>query len=186
MKYISVGAVVTPATEKIYTVSHSGYNFSLVGESARMWLSGRYGFSHSENIYEEKALRQLLKMGLVVPVDDLPSGEYRALTHCTIVPAKKAYSYFGLSHRERTVLKWLREAGLTLTMGELVFLMERKISPLPELLGTENQQRLVETIYTKENIFDNILENQMERASARNETVRLVMKLLRKKRIVLL
>ena len=45
-------------------------------------------------------------------------------------------------------------------------------------------QTLVERIYTKDTIFDNILENQMERAEKRDYVVKLVLRLLKKKRIV--
>jgi hypothetical protein len=71
-------------------------------------------------------------------------------------------------------------------MAELVYLMERDIEPEVKYLGQENVQRLVERIYTKDTIFDNILENQMERAEKRDQVVKLVLSLLKKKRIVLL
>ena len=71
-------------------------------------------------------------------------------------------------------------------MAELVYLMERDIEPEEKYLGQENVQRLVERIYTKDTIFDNILENQMERAEKRDQVVKLVLSLLKKKRIVLL
>ena len=64
--------------------------------------------------------------------------------------------------------------------------MERNIEPEEKYLGQENVQRLVERIYTKDTIFDNILENQMERAEKRDQVVKLVLSLLKKKRIVLL
>ena len=71
-------------------------------------------------------------------------------------------------------------------MAELVYLIERDIEPEAKYLGQDNVQRLVERIYTKDTIFDNILENQMERAEKRDHVVRLVLSLLKKKRIVLL
>ena len=71
-------------------------------------------------------------------------------------------------------------------MAELVYLMERDIEPDARYLGQENVQQLVERIYTKDTIFDNILENQMERAEKRDQVVKLVLSLLKKKRIVLL
>ena len=84
------------------------------------------------------------------------------------------------------MLTWLREAGLRLTIAELIFLRERKILPTLDLLGTENRQRLVERIYNIDNIFDNLLEDQMELSKLRNDTVLVILELLRKKQIVLL
>ena len=80
----------------------------------------------------------------------------------------------------------LREAGLVLSMAELVYLIDRKVPLNPKYLGSDNTQNLVERIYTRDTIFDNILENQMERAAMREKTVNAVLALLRKKRIVLL
>ncbi|MBQ5867615.1 MAG: hypothetical protein IIW56_13210, partial [Oscillospiraceae bacterium] len=87
---------------------------------------------------------------------------------------------------EKTALKWIRETGLVLSMAELVFLMERNIPPEDKYLGQEHVQALVQRIYTRDTIADNILENQMERAEKRDYVVKLVLRLLKKKRIVLL
>lgn len=80
----------------------------------------------------------------------------------------------------------LREAGLVLSMAELTYLMDRKITPCQDLLGSCNAQALVERIYTRDTIYDNILENQMEKAATTDQTVGLVLRLLKKKRIILL
>ena len=84
------------------------------------------------------------------------------------------------------MLVWLREAGLRMTIAELIFLKDRGIKPSLDLLGKENRQRLVETIYTRDTIFDNLLENQMELSKVNTGTVRLLLALLKKKRIILL
>lgn len=133
-----------------------------------------------------RALNQLYRMGLVVTADESAAGEYRALTHCRAVPAKRKNPYAGLAGDEKTIMIWLREAGLLLTMAELVFLMDRQVKPELSLLGQENKQALVERIYTSETIFDNVLENQMEHVPSREQTVRAVLALLKKKHIVLL
>ena len=65
-------------------------------------------------------------------------------------------------------------------MAELIYLRERKIPPTLDLLGTENRQRLVERIYNIDNIFDNLLEDQIELSKLRKETVSLILELLRK------
>ena len=85
-----------------------------------------------------------------------------------------------MNAEEKNILVWLREAGLRLTMAELIYLRERIIPPTLDLLGTENSQRLVERIYNIENIFDNLLEDQMELSKLRKETVSLILELLRK------
>lgn len=73
-----------------------------------------------------------------------------------------------------------------LSMAELVYLHERQIKPAKELLYTDNRQKLVETIYTQENIFDNILECQMEHAACRDKVTAAIMVLLKNKKIVIL
>lgn len=77
-------------------------------------------------------------------------------------------------------------AGLRLSTAELIFLMENNILPSTSLLYEDNRQALVETIYTKNNIFDNILETQMEKAQCRDKIVNVLLKLLYKRRIVVL
>ena len=81
---------------------------------------------------------------------------------------------------------WLREAGLRLTVAELVYLTERRISPSAKLLGVENRQKLVSLIYTENNIRENILENQMEKARCRDFVVESLLTLLKRKRLVLI
>lgn len=186
MKYVSVGTVVVPSTEHILKVSHFGLEFTLTGDQAKLWLDGRYGFANSENSIEHKTVSQLKRMGLVVIANPYGAGEYRALTQCLIVPAERKEPYLGLSPEEKEMLVWLREAGLRMTIAELIFLKDRGIKPSMDLLGKENRQRLVETIYTRDTIFDNLLENQMELSKVNTGTVRLLLALLKKKRIILL
>ena len=91
-----------------------------------------------------------------------------------------------LSALQKELLSWMSEAGLRLTVAELVFLAEHGITPAAHLLGAGNRQALTETIYTQDNIFDNILETQMEHAVTRDEVVSALLKLLKKKRLLLL
>lgn len=185
MKYISIGAVVAPSTEHILKVSHCGMIFTLTGDLARLWLDGRYGFACSETPLEHKAASQLKRMGLIVTTHPYKTGEYRALTQCTLMPAEKKNAYAGLSSEEKEILVWLREAGLRLTIAELIFLQDRGIKPTMEFLGKENRQRLVERLYTIDTIFDNLMENRMELCKTNAATVNIVLSLLRKKRIIL-
>ena len=183
MKYISIGAVNKPSTEHIVYVSHYGYNYTLTGDLAFVWLNGRFCFGETSDTFREKALRQLDRMGLVILAENVPEG---ALTRVKLVPAKTKRPDYGLTESEKNALIWISESGLVLSMAELVYLMEHNIHPEMQYLGRENVQRLVERIYTNDTIFDNILENQMEHASCRDKAVRTVLKLLKKKRIVLL
>ncbi len=186
MKYISLGAVLEPSTEHIVKVSHCGIDYTLTQELASLWLDGRFGFARAVNPSEMRTLNQLYRMGLVMTADESEAGEYRALTRCRAVPVKRKNPYSGLVGDAKTIMVWLREAGLVLTMAELIYLMDREIQPELGLLGQENKQALVERIYTKDTIFDNILENQMEHVATREKTVSTILALLNKKHIVLL
>lgn len=186
MKYISIGTVNKPSTEYIVYVSHYGYDYTLTGDLAYVWLNGRFGFDETSDALRDKALRQLDRMGLVILTEDVPEGEYRALTRVKPVPVKARKPYRGLTEAEKNALIWITESGLILSMAELVYLMEHNIHPEIQYLGQENVQKLVERIYSKDTIFDNILENQMEHASCRDKAVRTILKLLKKKCIVLL
>ena len=125
MKYISIGAVSSGSNEYILKVAHGGYNFQLDGVLAKLWLNGRSQFCTVEDPIEIKGLTQLLKMGLAVQAEECSAGEYRALTHCTIVPAECKFPFLFLSHTSKQALTWLRRAGLVLSMAELIYLVEK-------------------------------------------------------------
>ena len=186
MKYISIGAVLNEGTENILDVTHGGAKFRLTGEKARLWINGRLGFAEVFNPIHLNMQEQLFKMGLVIKCDGSRAEEYRALTKCTIVPAEREHPYWFLRSDEKAVLQWIRNAGLVLSMAELVYLIDRNVQMEEKLLGSSNAQALVERIYTKDTVYNNILENQMERADARGKVVNAILSLLRKKRIVLL
>ena len=118
--------------------------------------------------------------------EDSAAGEYRALTQCVLIPAKSGKLRLPLNKQEAQTLHWLREAGLRLTVAELVSLEEHGVKPVPELLGEENSQALTEAIYTQENIQDHILEAQMEHAFCRDRMVKAVLGLLKKRRVLVL
>lgn len=188
MKYISKGMVIKDSTEDLLFVTHNGIDFQLTGEQAALWLNGRFGFAKTrKTVLEEKALRQLVRQGLVeIAEGDGSVFEYRALTQCILVPAKSRSSCTMLSAMQKELLSWMSKAGLRLTVAELVFLAEHGIAPAEHLLGAGNRQALTEMIYTQDTIFDNILEAQMEHAAMRDEVVSALLKLLKKKKILLL
>ena len=186
MKYISIGAVLNEGTEHILDVAHGGAQFRLTGEKARLWLNCRLGFNEVFNPMHLAMLEQLFKMGLVIKCDGSRAEEYRALCKCTIVPAEHNHPYWFLRPDEKTVLQWIRNAGLLLSMAELVYLIDRNVPLDEKLLGSNHAQALVERIYTRDTVYNNILENQMERANSRSRVEKAVLGLLRKKRIVLL
>lgn len=186
MKYISIGAVMAEGTEHRVTVCRGMNKFTLTGDHAAIWLNGRLGFANTRKPTEDTALEYLIRIGLAIKSSDYAIAEYRTLTQCTIVPADRKYPFLGLSGTEKTILQWLRGAGLVLSMAELVYLIDRKVPLESKYLGSNNTQALVERIYTRDTIFDNILENQMEHAAMREQTVTAVLCLLHKKRIVLL
>ena len=175
MKYISIGAVMTEGTEHILDVCRGNRSYHLTGELATVWLNGRFGFATVKKPTEEQ-----------IQTDGSGFEEYRALTQCTLVPADRKRSYWGLTGMERTVLQWLREAGLVLSMAELTYLIDQEVPLQADLLGNANTQNLVERIYTRDTIGDGILEGQMERSKAREHVTKAVLCLLRKKRLVLL
>ena len=186
MKYISIGAVLSGGTEHILDVTHGGDKFHLTSEKARLWLNGRLGFGEVFSPLHLNLLEQLFKMGLVIKCDGSRAEEFRALCKCTIVPAECKHPYWFLRTDEKLALQWIRNAGLVLSMAELVYLIDRNVPMDGKLLGKDNAQALVERIYTRDTVYNNILENQMERANSRNRVEKAVLGLLRKKRLVLL
>lgn len=187
MIYISKGVVKNGSVKEGLAISHCGRTIQLTGTEAALWLNGRFSFAILKQSSQKQALLQLERMGLAEwETEDSSAARYRLLTRCICCPAKASAWQPFAGREERAMVTWLRYAGLRLTVAELVYLAEHRIEPKPELLGQENRQALVETIYTQETIEDNLLEHQMEEADCRDEVVNTLIALLRKKKIVLL
>lgn len=187
MIYISKGIAQEKSTERNIYVGRGGQVFQLTKVEAQLWLDGRFGFYKTKNASQERAIEHLYRMGLVeYEPDDTPVSHYRMFTRCVLCAAVGSGVGLTAGRFASSVLDWLTNAGIRLSMAELVYLHERRIKPTKELLCAENRQNLIETIYTQENIFDNILECQMERADCRDDVVEAVMALLKAKKIVIL
>ena len=184
--YLSKGLPVR-YSDGTLTISHRGAEFALTGERAEVWERGRCGF-HSD-LYGSQftALREIAGQGLAETSEDTANESFfRLMTNCIICPAKDCNLTILLDPLERAIWRWLTKAGLRLTIAELVFLVERKVKPSPGLLGEANRQALTETIYTRETIFDGILESRMEQSPARDITVKAVLSLVGKKKVILI
>lgn len=187
MMYISKGIVKEGSTEQRLTVCYGGAEYVLTGKEAKSWLDGRYGVANVPNNAAETMIGHLHRMGLVECEDeDNAVTKYRLLTRCVLVPTRKTGFIFLLGKTERQVLLWLRKAGIRLSTAELVYLIDREVKPSPQLLYVQNRQSLIERIYTKGTIRDNILEAQMEKAVFRDEIVDAILHLISKKRLVVL
>lgn len=183
MLYLSKGLLINQCRGAI-TINRCGRIHELQNEQARDWLAGHTGVQ-----YLGKArLAALEKVGLVEsqPGKEFTSEVFRILVNCVIAPRQHKLPYWGLEPDERRLLRWIREAGLRLTAAELVKLAEAGIEPKAQYLGAENRQRVVELIYTKENIFDGALEAAMELSPALPGAVSILLSLLKKRRIILI
>ena len=182
MLYISKGISREVGGGKII-VNWRGKEFELKGEEARLWRHGCFDSS----LASAGALETLMNLGLVETAEeDTPLCLYRMLTNCIICSAPMRLLRWPTRLLEWRLLRWIRRAGLRLSLAELVFLLEEGVRFVPELLGEDNRQTLVESIYNTETIADGILECRMEQAFSRDYVVTAVLGLLRKRRIFLI
>ena len=187
MLYLSKGVLCKNSTTDEIRVARGNTVVTLNGLEAEIWLGGRFNMISTDDNEKCNAVRSLYNMGLAEYEDAADeTAQYHILTRCICCPAKTSLIKKPLSKCEKTVMIWLDNAGLRLSTAELMYLVENEIKPTDNLFYEENAQALVETIYTKETIFDNILENQMGYAKCRNEVVCSLLLLLSKKRIVML
>ena len=187
MIYISKGIVKENSTEQRVTVCYGGGEFVLTGNEARIWLDGRYGIAQIPENAADSQIGHLHRMGLVeTEYENTAVAKYRLLTKCVFVPSRNRGLGVFRSQTEKQILFWLRNAGIRLTTAELVYLIDREVKPVEDLLYVENRQALIERIYTKGTITDNILENQMEKAVFRDDIVKALLSLVAKKRLVVL
>ena len=80
----------------------------------------------------------------------------------------------------------MKNAGVRLTVAELVYLIVNGIKPTQDLLYTDNWQTLIQRIYTVGSIADNILETRMEAGERRDAVVQSLLRLLKKKLVLVL
>lgn len=188
MLYLSKGVVCKNSTTDNLRIAHGNTIITLRGTEAMVWLNGQFRMVSYPNTHDcEANIISLCREGIgeyECRNDEI--GRYRILSRCICCPTKASILNARLSKPEKTVLEWITKAGVRLTTAELICLMENKIEPASALLSEENRQVLIETIYTKNNIFDNLLESQMEHAHCRDKVVTTLLSLLRKKRIVML
>lgn len=187
MIYLSKGVVQTSRGNVSLCIEYCGQEYPLSGVQAELWRRGQFDFAAAEAGKETNALEDLERLGIVeTEQEDTAAARFRVLTRCICCPAVFRKPEPPMPTLEKAILTWLRKAGLRLTVAELVCLTEHGIKPEKQLLGEENRQALVETIYTQDNIQDGLLELQMEQAAWRDAVVDALLQLLRKKKLLLL
>ena len=185
MIYLSKGIVQEGSTEQLLFVLYGGQRYELAGRYAAAWLNGRFNFAEAIGC-NEAPVAYLQKLGLAeTEPDDHNLSRYRIASRCIFCPADTAKTSV-LRAMDKEILQWLKNAGVRLTVAELVYLIENGIKPTQDLLYTDNRQKLIERIYTVDTIADNLLENQMETAKCRDAVVQSLMRLLKKKLVLVL
>lgn len=188
MLYLSKGLVCKGSTEELLRITHHGQHFTLPNQLAYVWLNGRYKMVNTENIKEENALRQLVRMGLAEAEEkECEVSKYRILSRCILYPTTNvSFQLRRMKEKEKIVLTWLRKAGLRLSTAELVCLFEKGILPSEELLYDQNRQALVEILYSVDTVADGILETRMEHAAQRDSVIEIIQDLISRKKVVVL
>lgn len=186
MLYLSKGVVQPKSSIENLWLERGEKQFQLQGAEAAVWLKGRFGFMVTDSEEEEVAMR-LADKDLIEMEEKADSiSKYRILTRCVCCPARQRGRISSrLNERERQIYTWLQKAGIRLSVAELVFLQEHQITADSGMLGIRNRQKLIETIYTNDNIQDNLLEHQMEKTECRDEVIEVLMQLLKKKKVLI-
>ena len=179
MIYLSKGIVQKGSTEQLLFVLYGGQKFELTGNAATAWLNGRFSFAEALGRNEPPVAY------VETETDNDELSRYRIASRCIFCPADTTESVV-LRAMDKEILQWLKNAGVRLTVAELVYLIENGIKPTQDLLHTDNRQRLIERIYTVDTIADNLLETQMETAKCRDAVVQGLLRLLKKKLVLVL
>ena len=187
MLYLSKGVLCKGSTQQEIHVARGNTIITLTEKTADIWLKGRFNMNCTSDKDKCAVINNLYDAGLAEYENEANElAQYQILTRCLCCPVKTGIFKSPLSKSEKKIMFWLDTAGIRLTTAELVYLMENNIKPDEELLYENHAHTLIETIYTKQTIFDNILEARMEHAKCRNEVVYMLLRLLAKKRIVML
>lgn len=136
MIYLSKGIVQKGSTEQLLFVLYGGQKFELTGNAAAAWLNGRFKFAEALGRNEAPAA-YLQKLGLVeTEADNDGLSRYRIASRCIFCPADTTGSSV-LRAMDKEILQWLKNAGVRLTVAELVYLIENGIKPTQDLLHTD-------------------------------------------------
>ena len=188
MMYLSKGYLqIRSGKEEVY-LKRAGKEYHLHGFQAVMWMKGEYAFAETDSDAGRRTVRELQDMGLVETEEKADGpAKYRILTRCVCDPARRKggdRSSARLNERERQIYRWIKKAGIHLSVAELVFLSELGVSPQKDLLYEKNRQKLVELLYLLDDVEGNLLEDRMEQSEKREEVVSALMGLLVKKKIL--
>ena len=187
MVYLSKGVVQNGSSRNNLVISRCGKQFTLSGDSAVVWLRGRFQLGMTDTAAHHFISKRLINDGLVEATNELGDiSLYRLFLKCVICHAKPKLFCAPLTKQEKILWIWISQAGGKLTISELIWLFTQKVEPDKSLLGKNNWSSLIHTIYSVDTIADNILETQMESSPALAETTAAVLGLLRKKRIFLI
>ncbi len=186
MIYLSKGILQNSNKDNIHIIRGND-SITLSGSEAKLWLGGNQEFTHTKSVEDTPVILKLSKLGLVEYEDfDTPINKYRILSRCVCCETRHSIFDFIANRAERKIMRWIKKAGIRLSTAELIYLFEKGINPSRHLLYPHNRQALVEKIYMTNNIFDNILENQMEKAHCRDQVVDILTRLIYKQRLVVL
>lgn len=188
MIYLSKGILVHGPKKNRLLVRHFGLPTEITGVDIDVWLNGRRGFAYTQTKEEDAALERLVNRHLANC--ELTRGglsEYKILRKCLICPSKGVHLGIPpLSRTERTVLTWLKKAGIHLSLAELISLFDKGVEPTADLLYRENTRKLMNIIHPSRITIAYELENRMMHSIARKSIVDAVMRLLYRNRVFLM
>lgn len=186
MMYLSKGSAWPTMRGTDLWISRCGKTYPLGPALSALWRRGRV-MPQKVLPGQEYAVRRMAESGLVaITEEEGDLGAYQLVTSCVLCPCRRFFPRLPLRGRERRLWTWISRAGLRLTASELVRLEEQEAIPRPELLGVDGRQPLTELIYTSLNIFDGVLDAEMERSDARDRTVSALLRLLKSRRLLLI
>lgn len=188
MMYISKGIICKRKSRFGIYIRHFGQPMELLGEEARIWINGQYGFAYVDTPKEAEMVRRLAKKCLIIVKENCSEfDKYDALCRGAICANPKIkIDLIPFRKTEKRVLIWLRKAGVNLSLPELVCLEDKGIEPKRGLLYSENSRALLSIIHPCAVSMAGALENRMKHSIARKRTVDAVLNLLRRKRIVIM
>lgn len=109
MLYLSKGIAEKDSTENLIKVRRGDYTYTVSGNTAKLWLAGRFGFAACDTDEEISDILNLAKMGLAeYETEECQASWYRILARCVCVPQRKGLRDFSQKRRKL----WC--AGLTL------------------------------------------------------------------------
>jgi len=187
MLYVSKGFKLKKKIKGKHIIYHFGSKYMLDKEELEIWKNGLGIFASPMTNREMDIVIRLKEKGLVETSEGTtPRDRFFLLNKCIVRVLKRRGHVFFYPPIVKEIWQWLNYKGERLSLIDVIYLKENKISPTPELLKKGNEKELMHILHPCPITIGNERTLKMAVAFCRDDVVQAFMFLVRKGKIYLI